>query len=820
MRPGKGMILLMLAFALIVSSCTRSMAESAVIQGNTNQIEPTVNLTFTPTTIPTPEPSPTPVPVSRISSADQALFFGDWDRAIKEYQAAFDASNDPQILATSLLGIGRAYLDDGNSYQADAYLNQLISTYPDTIEAIHAYVFLGQNYQNQKNYAQAAEAYKSYIDLSSGVIDAYIWDLHGDMLFAAGDYLGSVESYQAALGTSTSSDSSYNPESDSVLDEIFLNMKLARSYALGGDHTTALALYDDLYSRTNNHYTRALIDLRKGQIHTELGQTEQAHEAYFDAVYNYPTSNDSYLALVELVDAQAEVHELNRGIVDYYAGQYGLATEAFNRYLNDNPSDPASAYYFYGLSTRALGGHEEAVTWWDKIINDYGEHRFWDQAWEQKAYTQWAFIGDYDAAIATLLGFVDQVSAHTRAAEFLFDAALVSERAGYLEQAIELWKRVANVYPDDERASRSIFLAGITYFRLGEYSQALNTFQRYLTLAPVLGDRAAGHFWIGKTQEALGNTDEARINWETAAATDPTGYYSERARDVINGPAVFTPPEQYDLMSDPENERIRAEAWMRETFQLPEDVSLSSLGELAYNRNLQRGKALWDLGLYDHARLEFEQLRQSVESDPVKTYQLANYLIDIGAYRSGIFAARQVLNLASMDDAATLSAPILFNHQRFGTYYKDLLMSLADEYAFHPLFLFSLVRQESLFDPTASSAVDARGLMQIMPLTGDEIQRNLGWPEDYTTEDLNRPIINLRFGIDYLNTQRSLFDGNMYAALAAYNAGPGNSQTWLQLAPDDPDLFLELIRYKETRDYIRRIYEFFTIYRYLYNRTP
>ena len=81
-------------------------------------------------------------------------------------------------------------------------------------------------------------------------------------------------------------------------------------------------------------------------------------------------------------------------------------------------------------------------------------------------------------------------------------------------------------------------------------------------------------------------------------------------------------------------------------------------------------------------------------------------------------------------------------------------------------------------------------------------------------------MVNLRFGVDYLNTQRQLFDGNLYAALAAYNGGPGNAIKWLELAPDDPDLFLEVIRYAETRNYIRGVYEIFAIYRYLYDRTP
>jgi soluble lytic murein transglycosylase len=110
--------------------------------------------------------------------------------------------------------------------------------------------------------------------------------------------------------------------------------------------------------------------------------------------------------------------------------------------------------------------------------------------------------------------------------------------------------------------------------------------------------------------------------------------------------------------------------------------------------------------------------------------------------------------------------------------------------------------------------------MQIIPPTGQEIAGELDWPENYTTSDLYRPIVNVRFGVDYLDKQRSSFDGDMYAALAAYNGGPGNSAAWQKLAEGDPDLFLEVIRFSETRTYIRSIYEIFSIYRRIYDRSP
>ena len=244
------------------------------------------------------------------------------------------------------------------------------------------------------------------------------------------------------------------------------------------------------------------------------------------------------------------------------------------------------------------------------------------------------------------------------------------------------------------------------------------------------------------------------------------------------------------------------------------------MGSLAQEKAFLRGVELWRLGLYREARLEFETLRLSVAQDPVRSYQLARFLLQLGNYRSAILAARQVLELANMSDAETMGAPKFFNHLRFGTYYSDLVMPIAKEYGFHPLFLFSLLRQESLFESFVGSTAGARGLMQIMPATGADLANKLGWPPDYSDADLYRPLVSIRLGTEYLAKQREKFNGDFYAALAAYNAGPGNAEQWKAMAPDDPDLFLEMIRYVETRKYIRGIYEVFNIYRLLYDRTP
>jgi soluble lytic murein transglycosylase len=260
---------------------------------------------------------------------------------------------------------------------------------------------------------------------------------------------------------------------------------------------------------------------------------------------------------------------------------------------------------------------------------------------------------------------------------------------------------------------------------------------------------------------------------------------------------------------------------MRITFGLAPDTSLSGPGDLLGDPRLVRGTELWSLGLYNEARLEFEDLRSSLELDAARTFRLSNYLLDLGLYRPAIFAARQVLTLAGMGtQLQTLAAPRYFNHVRYGAYYNDLVAEAAAERSLHPLFLFSLIRQESLFEGFVRSGAGARGLMQIVPSTGESLAEAYGWPPDFTPEDLYRPAVSVRLGALYLTTNLNGFGGEIYPALAAYNAGPGSAQVWRDLSGGDPDLFLEVVRFEETRGYIRSIFEIYWMYRALYETTP
>jgi soluble lytic murein transglycosylase len=129
----------------------------------------------------------------------------------------------------------------------------------------------------------------------------------------------------------------------------------------------------------------------------------------------------------------------------------------------------------------------------------------------------------------------------------------------------------------------------------------------------------------------------------------------------------------------------------------------------------------------------------------------------------------------------------------------------------------ALIRQESNFNPSATSPAGARGLAQVMPELGERLARDLAYPV-WDPVLLYQPDVSIQLGAVHL---RELFGRYQERAhiLAAYNAGTTRVERWSKrIGVDDPEVFAERISFVETRDYVRIIQRNEDIYRALYGR--
>jgi len=764
--------------------------------------------TTAPTATSTPTPTPTPFPLTMVENGERARFNGDWERALNIFNEAQSYTSDPGLSAAAQLGIGKTLLDAHRFEEAVAALDDFISRFPDQEGAADAHFLRAEGKMALGWYAEAAEDYGNYVNLGLRALDAYVLDLQGDAWIAAGEIERAQDAYSIALQT-------LSPETD-----LSVEIKLARAIAASGNYSLAIKNYESIYARTESEFTRAQVNLLSGQAFLALGEAEQAYQRFLDSVENYPKAYDSYTGLVALVNDGVPVNELDRGLVDYYAGQYGVAIAAFDRYIASGPENQdGTAHYFKGLSLRMLGDSSGALLEWQILIDNYPDDQYLSQAWDDRVDTLWAYLDQYDLAVQTSLAFTQNYPEHSQAPDFLFAAARLAERNHDLEHSAQLWHQLTTDYPNAPQAFQAAFLSGIQYFRLGENQRAETAFERALDLSLSSENRAAAQLWIGKSRQAIGDVDAAQQAFKAAEMADPNGYYSLRAEDVLKGRHPFQSRGVFIFPSDAElaSARDEADQWMRETFGITSPVPLTELDEkLRSDPRAQRGEELWRLGRHGEAKAELELLRKDHLNSAEATYRLMNWFLDMGLYQPAIYNVREVIRLAGFDEATWDLAPDYLRYVRFGPYFGELFMPEGLSRGMDGLFLLSVARQESLFESFATSYAAARGLMQIMPSTGEYVAAIEGWPPGYTADDLYRPIVSVRLGARYLADQRDLFNGDLYAALAAYNAGPGNTSIWKKLSQEDPDLFLEIIRFQQPQDYIRSIAWAFSEYQALY----
>jgi soluble lytic murein transglycosylase len=147
--------------------------------------------------------------------------------------------------------------------------------------------------------------------------------------------------------------------------------------------------------------------------------------------------------------------------------------------------------------------------------------------------------------------------------------------------------------------------------------------------------------------------------------------------------------------------------------------------------------------------------------------------------------------------------PDWYLRTRYPLEYEQIVIAHARNYDLPPALLAAVIYAESRFDPNAESEAGAVGLMQLLPETAKGIALRTGG-ERFVVSDLRNPEINVRYGSWYLDHLRERYDGDLRLALAAYHAGQGNVDRWLD--EGGGIAFPETRAYVDEVERVRRIY--------------
>jgi soluble lytic murein transglycosylase len=217
---------------------------------------------------------------------------------------------------------------------------------------------------------------------------------------------------------------------------------------------------------------------------------------------------------------------------------------------------------------------------------------------------------------------------------------------------------------------------------------------------------------------------------------------------------------------------------------------------------------LGQLGLVAESRWELDRLARSSDTSSERLLSLADAFRRHGMASPAIQLARRALARGAPADARTyrLIYPVI---------YSDALTAEAAEHGLDPNLMAALIRQESNFNPAATSPAGARGLAQVMPELGERLARDLAYPV-WDPVLLYQPDVSIQLGAVHLRELFARYDQRAHI-LAAYNAGASRVERWSKrIGVDDPEVFAERISFVETRDYVRIIQRNEDIYRALY----
>ena len=294
-----------------------------------------------------------------------------------------------------------------------------------------------------------------------------------------------------------------------------------------------------------------------------------------------------------------------------------------------------------------------------------------------------------------------------------------------------------------------------------------------------------GAFWLGKTYEKLGDKEQS-LKWYKEASKYLTTYYGQLAF----------------LKLDPNGK-----------FELKKDMEVDSKYRyIFFNKEL----------------VKIVYLLDELKKDKYTKFVLRHLANDNIKRGSEILAAELATSIERYDFAIQVSK-IASYQKRFHNKFNYPIISTPKYINKRKIpesaLILSIIRQESEFDLSANSHAGAKGLMQLMPYTAKLVskQAKLPYSKSRLTKD---PEYNINLGSHYIAGLILQYDGAYPFAVAAYNAGPNRVKYWKKINknPQKKQInyidWVELIKFRETRNYVQRVLENYNVYRYILEKKP
>lgn len=480
-----------------------------------------------------------------------------------------------------------------------------------------------------------------------------------------------------------------------------------------------------------------------------------------------------------------------------------------------------------------------------------------------------AKAGEYQTAVGLYIKAHGLKENHTQGRRALFSAAFLSYQFQDYDGATRRFNEFINKHPHSGLSrDAKWYLAWIHYLK-GDYDGAIARFNGVLKEKRKYRRRWQKYseekltYWLGMAYYRKKQFDKAEEFFKQLIMDKSTGYYTlaaqyrynllpgvepirelasitpksvsstvekieEKADEnlmTLQPPAIGLPEvektvsteeeESEDILAADDSLEVEEIAEEEEVESEPPEV-ISLLSDPKLKVYFERAHHFISIGLYEWAKWELYSVELKTRNPDylkllMSAYEKMNFY-HRSSYVGQIYFGQQMKNYG-MQGVRPLW------EFTFPKAFPEIVEKFARQFHVQEEFIWSIMRAESNYREDITSPVGAKGLMQVMPYTGERVAKLLG-DHAFHARQLVHPETNIRLGSRYLQRLLKKFEGSLPLATAAYNAGPHRVEGWLsRFGQMDTDEFIEHIPFVETRNYVKRVMRHYGVYQSLYNET-
>ena len=536
---------------------------------------------------------------------------------------------------------------------------------------------------------------------------------------------------------------------------------------------------------------RAAVWVALGEALLRSGRADRAEEIFRRVWIELPGSPDAQRAkdsLATIPDARPFTPEeqYRRAVTAYQLGRYGQAHQELAPFATAGDPHESQARLFLGISAFNLRQYGRAIQWLRPLQDAPGADRSDLAYWLGRSFGR---SGD-SSRFAEQMLLLAETAAHTRRGEdALHLLAQAAADEGQTSQALAYVARLLQEYPKGSWRDSALWLQGWLARKTGEPDVALAAWGRLLAEEPGSQLRAPALYWRGRVLEGV-----------------------KRSKEAIQAYRLLL-----DTVLDQPYYRLRAEERLTRLGKKIAKPAAAPVpaGTGGDHVHLKKARALRGLGLPDEATDEYSEQIRTHPEDHAGLSETCRAFLDMERYDKAVWLGGRVLRPLFVQRNG--QPPIReFWQCLYPLGHVSQVRQQATQQGLDPYLVTAVIREESAFAPRALSRAGARGLMQLMPDTAEQVARRykvaLASPPP-----LESPEVNIQLGTMHLAELLRGNGGSVSLALASYNAGEQQVRRWTQRFgfPSEEE-FIEDIPYSETRNYVKRILGSYERYTSLY----